>query len=259
MPLNESIVADAVLMWFRKLGCLVGHGPHPAGHAAAEAAERGVERGGGGKAGGGKNMNASSPIPMGLQPTAQPGWGRLVPSRYGRFARYGDEPSPPRFSGRVIPFDGIFGRLRSKRASSPLPSPPWHGGEGDLLAYGQLGGLAEGSRWSFRAQGETTTGKPRRMAEHPGGVPDPARTCDSVARSNWFGRDESSTPCRGADICCAITRRPPPPSPAATSGCPLATLRVDPAGMSKLHGALGQRALPPNASRISIAALPRFA
>jgi len=105
----------------------------------------------------------------------------------------------------------------------------------------------------------TTTGKPRRMAEHPGGVPDPARTCDSVARSNWFGRDESSTPCRGADICCAITRRPPPPSPAATSGCPLATLRVDPAGMSKLHGALGQRALPPNASRISIAALPRFA
>ena len=151
------------------------------------------------------------------------------------------------------------GRAVPKRASFPRPSPPLHGEEGDLLVNSQPGGLAEGSRWSFRAQGETTTGKPRRMAEHPGGVPDPARTCDSVARSNWFGRDESSTPCRGADICCAITRRPPPPSPAATSGCPLATLRVDPAGMSKLHGALGQRALPPNASRISIAALPRFA
>jgi hypothetical protein len=165
-----------------------------------------------------------------------------------------------------------------EQAPKSSPSPPLHGGEGDLprvargqhapefalcllnlLVNSQPGGLAEGSRWSFRAQGETTTGKPRRMAEHPGGVPDPARTCDSVARSNWFGRDESSTPCRGADICCAITRRPPPPSPAATSGCPLATLRVDPAGMSKLHGALGQRALPPNASRISIAALPRFA
>src|ERR1035437_7659397 len=34
---------------------------------------------------------------------------------------------------------------------------------------GQPAGLPEGSRWSFRAQGETTTGKPRRMAQHPGG------------------------------------------------------------------------------------------
>ena len=29
----------------------------------------------------------------------EPGWGRLVPSRNDGFAGYGDEPSPPRFSG----------------------------------------------------------------------------------------------------------------------------------------------------------------
>ena len=37
---------------------------------------------------------------------------------------------------------------------------------------GQPGGLAEGSRWSFRAKGGTTTGKPYRIVEHPGGVPE---------------------------------------------------------------------------------------
>ena len=268
-------------------------------------------------------MNASFPIPRGLQPSAPGCEGAHV----GHIARAVKQPKrtdrePSRFAaatkqwggqmlchaprrrdvlrtatvrGPVVeeratlgnashhflkPQRGCSLRLGHKRArpARSSPSPPLHGGEGDLprgapgqhapefahcllnlLVNSQPGGLAEGSRWSFRAQGETTTGKPRWMAEHPGGVPDPDRTCDSVARSSWLGSEESGTPCRGADIFCAITRRSPPPKPTATSGYLLATLRVDQAGMSKLPGALGQRALPPNASRISLAALPRCA
>ena len=41
-----------------------------------------------------------------------------------------------------------------------------------VLPVGQSGGLADGSRWSFLPLPRTTTGKPRRMAEHPGWVPD---------------------------------------------------------------------------------------
>ena len=138
-------------------------------------------------------------------------------------------------------------------ASFPIPT-----GLLNSLTNGQPGGLAEGSRWSFRVPGETTTGKPRWMAEHPGRVPDPDRTRYRVARSSWLGSDEGGTPCRGADTFGAITRRPPPPKPAATSGYPLTTLRFDQSGMSKLHGALGQRAVPLGYNPVGVVGLLPF-
>jgi hypothetical protein len=226
-------------------------------------------------------MNASFPIPTGLHPSAQ------QPCCEERATLGNASPhSPQPQRGCGLRLGPMHARLRSERASSPLPSPPWHGGEGIMPRAGQCqdapsrlwddgcnpvgvviilagsprvarasqpwtesrspvgansqpGGLREGSRWSFRAHGETTTGKPRRMAEHPGGVPDPARTCYGVARSSWLGSDQSGTHCRGADSSCAITRRSPPPKPMATSRHPLATLRVDLAGKSKHFAQIG--------------------
>ena len=75
----------------------------------------------------------------------------------------------------------------------------------------------------------TTTGKPRRMAEHPGGVPEPAPA--GPARSSRL--EGSGTPAGVQDLSCAVTRRSPPQKPSATSGYPLATLRVDRSRMSK--------------------------
>jgi len=52
-------------------------------------------------------------------------------------------------------------------------------------------------------------------------------------------------PCRGAGLSCVITRRSPPPTPPATSGYPLATLRVDRSRMSQsspsLRAGVGNR------------------
>src|ERR1017187_5788095 len=70
---------------------------------------------------------------------------------------------------------------------------PWIGTHGR-----QPAGLADGSRWSYPLP-RTTTGKPRRMAEHSGGVPDPATmrftpgpraeaqkpVSDILIRGNW--------------------------------------------------------------------------
>jgi len=182
-------------------------------------------------------MNASSPIPTGLHPSAQ---GCEARATLGKASH--DLPQPQRGcslflgSGGCNPVGVVeyYGRYpRVARASQP-----WAESRSPVGANSQPGGLAEGSRWSFRAQGETTTGKPRRIA-HPGGVPDPAPACYSVVRSNWLGSDGSGTPCRGAGIGCAITRRSPPPKPAATAGYRLATLRVDPAGRSKRLAHLG--------------------
>ena len=150
-------------------------------------------------------MSASFPIPKGLYPPAQ---GCEARATLGKASHH--YPQPQRGCGlRLGP---MHARLHSERASSPLPPPPWHGGEGIMLRAGQCqdapnrlwddgcnpvgvvmilagsprvarasqhgcwaksrspvgansqpGGLPEGSRWSFRAQRETTTGKPRRI------------------------------------------------------------------------------------------------
>jgi hypothetical protein len=59
----------------------------------------------------------------------------------------------------------------------------------------------------------TTTGKPRRMAEHPGGVPDRARACYSLPRSGRLRRDDAGTPAGVQNFSGAVTRRSPPPNP----------------------------------------------
>ena len=75
--------------------------------AAAEAAERGVERGGGGQAGGGSRMNGSFPIPRGLQPSAPGCEGAHV----GHTARAAKQPKrtdrePSRFAAATKQWGG---------------------------------------------------------------------------------------------------------------------------------------------------------
>jgi hypothetical protein len=76
------------------------------------------------------------------------------------------------------------------------------------------------------------------MAEHPGGVPDLARTCYRLARSRGSAATSLAPPGGVRDISYAVTRRSPPPKPLATSGYPLATFQVDRSRIPKLHGAL---------------------
>jgi hypothetical protein len=113
-----------------------------------------------------------------------------------------------------------------------------------------------------RGKGGTTTGKPRRMGEHPGGVPEPRRhdrsnpvttarpftlghlACSSCSKylgsiSIRLGDDESGTPAGVQESSRNGTRRPPPPRPSATSGYPLATLRVDQSRRSNLQRQAG--------------------
>jgi hypothetical protein len=51
--------------------------------------------------------------------------------------------------------------------------------------------------------------------------------------SSGLSTDESGTPAGVQEFSCAAARRSPPKKPSATSGYPLATLRVDRSGMSK--------------------------
>ena len=104
----------------------------------------------------------------------------------------------------------------------------------------QPGGLADGSRWSFRAKGGTTTGKPRQMVAHPGGVPEPQThdrgnaNLEQPMRQGWH-------PCRGARP--FLPRCPEvaaPNKPPATSGYPLATLRVNRSRLFNIHWQAGR-------------------
>ena len=98
----------------------------------------------------------------------------------------------------------------------------------------QPGGLPEGSRWSFWATGErppgTMSGRraPRRGAR---------RGLDTL-HLGWLDRalrNQSGTPAGVQVNSCPANRRSPPPSPPATSGYPLPTLRVDQARMSEFQ------------------------
>jgi hypothetical protein len=98
---------------------------------------------------------------------------------------------------------------------------------------GQPGGLADGSWWSFGARGQRPPENvSRARAPRRGARPNP----DMLPL--WH-------PCRGAGH---LLRRHPevaaPRIPPATSGYPLATLRVDHSRMSRFRGALGESALP---------------
>ena len=121
-------------------------------------------------------------------------------------------------------------------------------------------------------QGGTTTGKPCRIGEHPGEVPDPASDlpCPVAQAQSLFekitetrcGRfgvpplggfraappkggtpnrilkqalRDAVTPAGVIVIFCAVSRRSPPHQPPATSGYPLTTLRVDRVRMSKVQ------------------------
>ena len=99
-----------------------------------------------------------------------------------------------------------------------------------------------------QGKGGTTTGKPRRMVEHPGSGARPPRhdrsnhvttarrfTMGHLARSSQSKYLGSGTPAGVQGISCAVNRRSPPPNPPATSGYLLATLRVDRSKVSKLQ------------------------
>jgi hypothetical protein len=75
----------------------------------------------------------------------------------------------------------------------PAAVQPWAGLHKPfrLACWPTRGGVADGSRWSFGEKGGTITGKPRRMAEHPGEVPDPARAC--YVCTEWLLEDRLHT------------------------------------------------------------------
>jgi hypothetical protein len=57
----------------------------------------------------------------------EPGWGRLVPSRNEGYARHGDEPSPPRFMGRIAAFKPSFlAFMTPSHAALPIVHPSSH-------------------------------------------------------------------------------------------------------------------------------------
>jgi hypothetical protein len=92
----------------------------------------------------------------------------------------------------------------------------------ELSGESQPAGLAEGSRWSFRAKGERPPER-RRMVQHPGEGCQTRGQRPSRARLAAM----SLAPRRGAGPFVPLSGGRRPEEPSATSGYRLATLRVD--------------------------------
>ena len=109
----------------------------------------------------------------------------------------------------------------------------------------QPAGLVEGSRWSFRVKGGTTTGKtsdgqaPRRGCQtqrydaraaqrsEPPGRQISQQVIGSEAISSKRGGNESGTPVGVQALSCTVARRSPPQGTLGDLRLPFATLRVD--------------------------------
>ena len=179
------------------------------------------------------------------EPCAQNTAGRMTPplcgqatrtplSRFSPCTRCAPGPRAVRFMGRVVRFGGLSPRLRPKRALSPLPAPPFHGGRGVwtfpawLTGGRQPAGLAEGGRWGQRGRNDhretASDGRaPRRGASISETGPEPPRD-DGAAlhsgppgpqysqpRSGRLGSDKSGTlpGCRAFAASLPGGRRPP--------------------------------------------------
>src|ERR1039458_6438023 len=94
---------------------------------------------------------------------------------------------------------------------SPSPPPPLEerGGvwsfSAELTGRGQPAGLPEGSRGSFGKRGE----RPPKIRVGERAPREGCQSCNLVQSSRLTSR--SSTPAGVQDICCAVTRRSPPP------------------------------------------------
>jgi hypothetical protein len=85
----------------------------------------------------------------------------------------------------------------------------------ELDSVGQPGGLSDGSRWSFRATGKTTTGKACRMVQHPGeGCQTQPHDASSILWGNanleHARQQRVWHPAGVQELSCAATRRSPP-------------------------------------------------
>jgi len=122
-------------------------------------------------------------------------------------------------------------KIRQQEVAAGCPNPP-------SVWQGQPGGLGDGSRWSFRGVGERPPGSCVGWPRTPEGCQ--TRRCGGCSISSCFIVSRLGlAPLRGAGH---LPRRCPEvaaPHPPATSGYPLATLRVDESRMAKLRGAPG--------------------